>query len=319
MKATIVRLLPAIDVLLRPVVIPAGWLLGLVRRIGMNRLPRCRDALINVGVFPIGDHYYEPQFNFRQLRRSPAHERSLPGVDLNVDGQLDFLKSFIYGHELAGIPREEPKPLDFYLDNPSFPSGDAEYWYQVVRTVRPRRIIEIGSGFSTLMAMRAIRKNRDDDADYSCDHVCIEPYEMPWLEGTGVQVIRQKVEDLDPKFFASLSQNDILFIDSSHVLRPQGDVLFEFLEILPTLQAGVIVHIHDIFSPRDYLQSWLIDYVRFWNEQYLLEAFLTHNESWKVIGALNFLHHNHFDRLRSVAPFLTADREPGSFYIQKMR
>ena len=95
--------------------------------------PWCRDALINVGVFPIGDHYYEPQFNFRQLRRSPAHERSLPGVDLNVDGQLDFLKSFIYGHELAGIPREEPKPLDFYLDNPSFPSGDAEYWYQVVR------------------------------------------------------------------------------------------------------------------------------------------------------------------------------------------
>jgi hypothetical protein len=95
-------------------------------------------------------------------------------------------------------------------------------------------------------------------------------------------------------------------------------VLFEYLELLPALSPGVIVHIHDIFSPKNYLKGWLEDEVRFWNEQYLLEAFLTHNRDWKIIGALNYLHHNHYEKLKAVAPYLTHDREPGSFYIQKI-
>lgn len=101
-------------------------------------------------------------------------------------------------------------------------------------------------------------------------------------------------------------------------IRPQGDVLYAYLEILPILERGVIVHLHDIFSPRNYLKEWLVDEVKFWNEQYLLEAFLTHNRSWKIIGALNYLHHNHYEVLKSVAPFLTPNREPGSFYIQRV-
>jgi hypothetical protein len=80
----------------------------------------------------------------------------------------------------------------------------------------------------------------------------------------------------------------------------------------------VIVHVHDIFSPRNYLKQWLQDEVRFWNEQYLLEAFLTHNSAWKIVGALNYLHHYHYEKLSAVAPFLTPEREPGSFYIQKI-
>jgi len=119
-------------------------------------------------------------------------------------------------------------------------------------------------------------------------------------------------------FFSELQENDILFIDSSHVIRPQGDVLFEYLELLPTLNPGVIVHVHDIFSPRNYLSSWLQNEVRFWNEQYLLEAFMVHNDKWKIIGALNWLHHNHYERLKLIAPYLSLEREPGSFYIQKV-
>ena len=120
------------------------------------------------------------------------------------------------------------------------------------------------------------------------------------------------------EFFSELEENDILFIDSSHIIRPQGDVLFEYLELIPILNKGVIVHVHDIFSPKNYLREWLEDEVRFWNEQYLLEAFLSHNNTWKIIGALNYLHHNHYEKLKSVAPFLTPDREPGSFYIQRI-
>lgn len=188
----------------------------------------------------------------------------------------------------------------------------------MIRTVKPGRIIEIGSGYSTLMAIRAIDRNQADDPDYHCEHICVEPYEKPWLEETGVSVIRKKVEAVEPAFFGQLRENDILFIDSSHIIRPQGDVLFEYLELLPTLNKGVIVHVHDIFSPKNYPGLWLQDEVRFWNEQYQLEAFLSQNGSWKILGALNFLHHHHFERLRVAAPYLSAEREPGSFYVRKI-
>jgi hypothetical protein len=188
----------------------------------------------------------------------------------------------------------------------------------LLRATKPRRIFEIGSGHSTRMAIRALARNRAEDPEYSCRHVCIEPYEMPWLEQAGVEVVRSKVETLDVAFFSELEAGDILFIDSSHIIRPQGDVLFEYLELLPTLRPGVIVHVHDIFSPRNYLESWLVEGVKFWNEQYLLEAFLTHNSDWKIIGALNWLHHNHSDALKEVAPHLTPKGEPGSFYLRKV-
>ena len=123
------------------------------------------------------------------------------------------------------------------------------------------------------MAIRAIQKNCLDDPKYHCEHVCIEPYEQPWLEKTGVSVRRELIEDVDFAFFSKLRENDVLFIDSSHIIRPQGDVLFEYLELLPRLSKGVIVHVHDIFSPKNYLKQWLEDDVRFWNEQYLLKAF----------------------------------------------
>ena len=91
-------------------------------------------------------------------------------------------------------------------------------------------------------------------------------------------------------FFAKDKKNDILFIDSSHIIRPQGDVLFEYLEILPILNPGVVVHIHDIFSPKDYLDNWIINDHLFWNEQYLLEAFLSFNNNSPFIdGLLNAL------------------------------
>ncbi|GMU96910.1 MAG: hypothetical protein AMXMBFR50_24250 [Ignavibacterium album] len=273
---------------------------------------------MNVGVFPIRNHYYEPQFDNRTPKLDFSLDRNLSGINWNISGQLELLERFIYSRELEDIPKENPEPLKFFLNNGAFEFGDAEYWYQLIRTIKPRRIFEVGSGYSTLMAINAIAQNQADDSNYKCEHICIEPYEMPWLEKSGVSVVRSKVEDIELSFFSKLYENDILFIDSSHIIRPQGDVLFEYLELLPSLRKGVIVHLHDIFSPKNYPKQWLQDEIRFWNEQYLLEAFLTYNNTWKVIGALNYLHHNHYEKLRRVAPFLTPEREPGSFYIQKI-
>jgi hypothetical protein len=306
------------DVLMPPFVYCAAVLLGTIRHVGIFNFPRCKKALLAAGVFPIHNHYYEPRFDFRDLRYPLSDERSLPGIDWNIDEQMRVLDKFSRAEELLSVPREKRSNLEFYMHNIMFGPGDAEYWYQIIRASKPRRIFEVGSGNSTLMAVKAIRKNAEEDPGYICKHVCFEPYEMPWLEQTGVTIIRKKIEDVGAALFSELGENDILFIDSSHMIRPQGDVLFEYLELLPTLSKGVIVHIHDIFSPRDYPPHWITDDVKFWNEQYLFEAFLSHNSGWKILGSLNYLHHHHFERLKSVAPFLEPEREPGSFYIQKV-
>jgi hypothetical protein len=318
MKKVASKLLPVLDILLMLMLYPSAWVFKIVRAGGYNKLPRCKDTLIRTGVFPIRNHYYEPQFDFRKISRPFSQDRFLPGVNWNVDGQIDLLCKFNFSNELAKTRLEKSNELEFYMNNGLFESGDAEYWYNLIRLQKPNNIFEIGSGNSTLMAINAIRKNEMQDPGYKCKHVCVEPYEMPWLEKTNVAIIRQKVEELPIDFFSELGENDILFIDSSHMIRPQGDVLFEMLEVLPTLKNGVIVHVHDIFSPKNYPRQWLVDDVKFWNEQYLLEAFLSCNRDWKIIGALNYLKHAHYDELRHIAPFLTPDREPGSFYIQKV-
>lgn len=308
----------AIDAVMFPFVYVAAEVMKMFRRAGGARLPLSKKALLSVGVFPVSDHYYEPLFNPRHLRKPLSDERPLPGVaSWSVAEQLNLLQSFHFEQELDSIPENFVSETSFYFKNGAFESGDSEYWYNIIRLKKPARIIEVGSGQSTKMARLAIQANQKENADYHCRHICVEPYEMPWLEKIGVEVLRKKVENVGVDFFKQLEANDILFIDSSHMIRPQGDVLFEYLELLPTLNRGVIVHIHDIFSPRDYPDSWITADTRFWNEQYLLEAFLSFNSAWKILGALNFLHHNHYSLLKEKCPRLTPAREPGSFYILK--
>jgi len=317
MKYIVKTILPLVDIVLAPIVYLVAYLLKAIRKAGIWRMPFCKRVLMKVGVFPICNHYYEPLFDSSLLRYPLNQNRNLPGINWNTDDQLQLLKCFCFNDELKDISETKIDELTFHMVNKSFCSGDAEFLYNLIRHKKPTRIIEIGSGNSTLMAIKALNKNKEEFSNYKCDHICIEPFEMPWLEKTGVTVLRQRVEEVNKAIFYELENNDILFIDSSHIIRPQGDVLFEYLELIPSLNSGVIVHVHDIFSPRDYLKEWVIDEVRFWNEQYLLEAFLSCNQNWKIIGALNYLHHNHFQQLKATCPFLTQDREPGSFYIQK--
>lgn len=273
---------------------------------------------MKLGVFPILDHYYQPLINPKKhLNKSLRDDRVLKGIDFNINEQLDLLQQFKYNEELTSIPLEKPNEIKYYYNNGSFCSGDAEYLYNIVRHFKPRKIIEIGSGFSTLMVRNAIQKN-NNDLNYSCNHICIEPYEQSWLENISIDLIRQKVENISLSFFEQLEKNDILFIDSSHIIRPQGDVLFEILEILPRLKSGVLIHIHDIFTPKDYLDEWIFKHY-LWNEQYLIEAFMSFNNEFKIIGALNYLKHNYKNELENKCPILKKQegREPGSFWLQR--
>lgn len=317
-RAIRAQLLPLVDLIFSPFIFLAAILLKRVRRIGVHKLPISKNILLNVGVFPVQDHYYEPLFNHKDLIHPLSDDRLLPGIDWNTDHQLAQLNKLDYSGELNNIPLEKTDRLSFYLNNGAFGPGDAEYWYNIIRYKKPKRIIEIGSGKSTLLAIQALEKNKEEDPDYTCDHICIEPYAAPWLEETGIKVIRQKAEMVDISIYQSLQQGDILFIDSTHMIRPQGDVLFEYLTLLPQLNSGVLVHIHDIFSPRDYPEDWIIEKVVFWNEQYLLEAFLSQNPEWKITAALNFLFHRYKDEFLRVCPYAHKDKEPRSFYIEKI-
>jgi hypothetical protein len=273
-----------------------------------------------MGVYPLRDRYYEPMFNVNNLRRSLREDRNLPGIDWNVEEQLSLLEKFHWQNELQAFPTTPAAPPQYTYANDTFAYGDAEFLYNMIRHVRPKRIVEIGSGNSTLMAIAAIKANKADDSSYVCDHACVEPFECPWLTGLPIRLIRELVENVDKTVFSSLQAGDILFIDSSHVIRPQGDVLYEVLELLPQLPAGVFVHIHDIFSPKDYLDRWVHEDMRLWNEQYLIEAFLSGNRSFKIVGAVNYLKHHHENALSAACPMLGRDPknyEPGSFWLRK--
>lgn len=308
----------AMDVALSVPLLLAAPLMKFIRAYGVHRLPVCKSLLLRVGVFPIRDHYYEPRFTPSQEDDSSQQERDLPGIHLNEEGQLELLSHFSYAQELSDVPNEKKDNNTFHFNNGMFEAGDAEIWYQMIRHHKPARIVEIGSGNSTLLAQKAIKKNEEDDESYVCHHTCIEPYENPWLEQLEVSVLRQTVESIDPNYFITLEENDILFIDSSHVIRPGGDVLCEYLDIIPRLQGGVVIHIHDIFTPRDYPGRWRDEEVKLWNEQYLLEALITGNSGLSVVLANNFLKHHNFQKLKSAAPKLNESKEPGSFYIKRV-
>lgn len=306
------------DVLATATILSLAPALKFVGRYRLS-LPRAQRMMDRVGAQVRTSHYYEPTYAESDLPPETAGERPLPGVDLNAEGQLALLRHFNFQDELRALPLDKASPDSFGYLNDMYSFGDAEILYNMIRLMKPRRIIEIGSGNSTLMARLAIDANSRDDPDFRCAHFCIEPYEMPWLEGTGVTVLRQRVEEVDLEFFDKLAANDILFIDSSHVIRPFGDVLREFQEIVPRLAPGVLVHVDDIFTPRDYPDHWLRAERRLWNEQYLLESFLAYNERFEVICASNWLKHNHWDDFLRACPMMVHDpaQEPGNFWFRR--
>ena len=208
-------------------------------------------ALDRIGVYPVLHQYYEPLVMATDLRQPPRN----PTAAWRRSGRARparLLEQLRYGDELLQLPDGPVASGQFTFSNTKFGPGDAELYYSLIRHVKPSRVIEVGSGHSSLIAALAIAANRTADATYRCDHQCIEPFENPWLDSSVSQVIRCPVERLDISFFDDLRANDILFIDSTHVIRPQGDVLFEFLDVLGRLPTGVYVHVHDVFTPRDY-------------------------------------------------------------------
>lgn len=304
------------ELVLAPIVYASGLLLHRVRARRLFERPLIRRALRAAKVFPIVQHYYEPLPDFSRIDELETGPRQLPGIDLELGKQTELLAQLGQlncSQELCRLVEEQVLPPA----GGSFGPGDFEVLYSMIRKFKPRRFIEIGCGSSTRVAQAAIAANRRESPSRACEHVCIEPYEAQWLDELDVELHRRPVEELPMSLFERLEENDILFIDSSHVIRPGGDVLFEYLALIPSLVPGVIVHLHDIFTPRPYPREWTAGSVRLWNEQYLLEAFLSCNDKWETLVALNHLKHSRFEDLARVCPFLRSEHEPGSFYMRR--
>lgn len=316
-------LLRALDLLIQPAVLPAALLLRRIRRSNIINFPLSRRLFLRHGIYPLIDHYYDPLVLPEHLRHPTTQPRHLPAIEWDLAGQQAFLATLAtsaYQDELRQIPLEPDAtdPNGYYYNNLLFASGDAEVFYSILRHTRPRRLIEVGAGFSTRLARHALARNQQDDPAYHCDHLCIEPYEQPALEALGARVLRLPVEQVPLATFAQLQAGDILFIDSSHIIRPQGDLLYLYLEVLPHLQPGVLIHIHDIFSPASYPAAWLTEYVTFFNEQYLLEALLSGSQQFRILAALNYLYHHAPQSLFAACPILqqqAAIHQPGSFWL----
>ena len=247
-------------------------------------------------------HYYEPLPDFRSITTDQINQRrTYPGIDFRWEQQFALV------NELAAY-RDELRELEFDFANDYFSGVDAAIYYALIRHIQPERIIEIGGGYSTQLAGKALAVNGKGKL------TCIEPYPER-LNGSNVELIQKRVEEIDVDFFSSLEANDILFIDSSHTVKFRSDVCYEFLELLPRLAPGVWVHVHDIFFPHDYPAVWLINRRLALNEQYLLEAFLSFNKTFAPQLANYWLSVDHTEDVRRLWP--NADRA-SSFWMKRV-
>jgi hypothetical protein len=173
-----------------------------------------------------------------------------------------------------------------------------------------------------LLICRALRENRQETPDYQCDFTAIEPYPPEFLKPAPAEVTRfepRPLQQVGPEQFSSLGKGDVLFIDSSHVVRTGGDVIHECLTILPSLASGVVVHIHDIFIPAEYPRHWIEEARLFWNEQYLIEAFLNFNREFEVLVPLHAIWRLRPDDLSAAIPgFEAGPSGPCSFWIRRL-
>lgn len=282
------------------------------------------ESLERQGLHVLPVHYYTPIPLVSAIPSSVYDKVSqLPGIELGLDTALARLQKLAARHrdEYNAFPFEQSHgKRAFHLANTAYGPGDAEILYAMVRDLRPRRIIEVGAGYTTLLISEALRRNQQDGSSPRTEFVSIEPYPPDYLTPLPAELDRMiatGLQDVPLSTFESLGEGDLLFIDSSHVVKIGSDVIYEVLEILPRLAPGVIVHIHDIFLPREYPRGWLEESRFFWNEQYLLQAFLSGNDGFEVILPSNALFHEHRRVFDGLIPSCTEHgRVPSSFWLR---
>ena len=270
--------------------------------------------------FPPG-HFYSPLPSREETAEAFARGGfgpPFPGVDLNEAGQLERLERFAGWYAEQPFPEEPTPGRRFHLANPSYGHFDAIMLYSMLREARPRRIIEVGSGFSSA----AMLDLNDRVLGGAVEFTFIDP-DMRRLrpllrEGDSgrVTLIERRVQEVPLETFAALGAGDVLFIDSSHVSKIGSDVNRLYFDVLPVLAPGVLIHIHDVAGNLEYPREWF-DEGRAWNEQYLLRAFLMHNASYRIELFTGWLFNTRHAWFRERMP-LCARGGGGQLWLRKL-
>ncbi len=248
---------------------------------------------MNVKTSHPNGHFYSPVVNPKELSQYkdilwPDNPPATFGLDIKE--QKKILEAIsIYYPDYDYPERKTNNPLQFYTQNSQFSWLDSRLLFVLLRQLAPKRIIEVGSGFSTLLMHDVNRRFLDNTIDITA----IEPYPRQFLQilqkEKGVRLVQKKVQDVDLEIFNNLQPGDFLFIDSSHVSKTGSDVNHLFFKVLPLLNYGVFIHFHDIFIPREYPEEWVIKENRSWNEQYILQAFMMYNNVFKFFTSSSIL------------------------------
>jgi len=255
------------------------------RRLLLKSFSNRPELALEAGFRVFPQVFYSPivdpgEIDLEALRRV----RYLPGIHIDEAGILGLVEKISqYNTELDQFPREVSGKN--FVWHETYPSLDTAALYCLIRHLKPERYIEIGCGYSSRVSSAAMRRNEKEG--HSCHATFIEPYPGPRLEGANLhgELLVQRIQDTPLSFFESLKKNDILFIDTSHVIKCQNDVEYEFIHVLPSLKAGVWIHIHDISTPYDQREDWMVGPVNSWggaNEQYILESLLSGGDTFEV-------------------------------------
>jgi hypothetical protein len=277
---------------------------------GMMRLARA------AGIDVVSRNFYSPVPAWQELRREAFERRGpLHGIEFDLDVHAAFLT------ELAPFLREFESPPGFMWDNHMYGPVDADVLYAMVRHLRPQRVIELGSGFSSLIIAHAIRQNQEEaegGRGEPVQYTAWDPYARDFIERgvSGLELKRTSALDVPAAEFERLASGDILFIDTTHTVKLGSEVNRLILDVLPLLRPGVFVHIHDIFLPYEYPRSFF-ERRMYWNEQYLLQAFLCQNSAWEVSVPLHALAREQPATLRALVRSYRPDAEPGAFWMRR--
>jgi hypothetical protein len=280
-----------------------------------------REAQLDNAEFVPAGHFYSvvPARSERDacIEDDSTLPDALPGIDLRVAQQLALLDELAVYAGDCSFPETESEEGLYHFDNPAYAYADGLTLHAMLRHLRPRRVIEVGSGFSSC----AIVDTRRLFLDPATELTFIEPFPELLRSRLGdtaadYRLIPERVQDVELSVFEALEDGDFLIIDSTHVAKLGSDVLRLVFEVLPALSRGVFVHFHDIFWPFEYPKKWISE-GRAWNEAYLLRAFLQNNDAFEIVYFYSYLEAMHRDRLASRMP-LCLKRRGANLWLRKV-
>ena len=293
------------------------------KRDWLNRGPapiQATGTLVDPFVPP--GHFHSPIPSADEIRQ--REERifnvpdEIPAIDLNTDEQLRTLAAFAEYYKELPFRAEKTRGLRYWFKNPMYSYSDGICLYSMMRHLRPKRIIEVGAGYSSC----AMLDTNELFFDNSISLTIIEPHPQAFLsllkrgDAKRIELLTSQLQDVGLNEFSRLSANDILFVDSSHVSKVGSDVNYLIFEILPLLQRGVYVHFHDIFYPFEYPKHWICDLGIAWTEAYLLRSFLQYNTSFRIAFFNTYLEDLFEKEVREAMP-LCFNNKGGSIWLRK--